>query len=209
MESPMRHTDIWKAVDTLAERHGLSASGLARRAGLDPTAFNKSKRANADGSPRWLSTESLAKVLKSVSMSLEDFAALAEGRQGHTAPLLGFAKAGSEGYFDDAGFPTGQGWDEVRFPGLETENVYALEITGDSMEPVYRSGDRIIVAPGAPVRRGDRVVVRTREGEVLAKILGRHTERMIELISLNANYGPRELSRNDVAWMARILWASQ
>lgn len=205
----MRHTDIWKAVDSLAERHGLSASGLARRAGLDPSAFNKSKRANADGSPRWLSTESLSKVLQAVGSSLEDFAALAEGRQGHTAPLLGFAKAGTEGYFDDAGFPTGQGWDEVRFPGLETENVYALEITGDSMEPVYRRGDRIIVAPGAAIRRGDRVVVRTRDGEVLAKLLGRQTERTIELISLNADYGPRELARVDLAWIARILWVSQ
>ncbi len=205
----MRHTDIWKAVDTLAERNGLSASGLARRAGLDPTAFNKSKRANADGSPRWLSTESLSKVLQAVGSSLEDFAALAEGRQGHTAPLLGFAKAGSEGYFDDAGFPTGQGWDEVRFPGLETENVYALEITGDSMEPVYRRGDRIIVAPGAAVRRGDRVVVRTRDGEVFAKLLGRQTERTIELISLNSDNGPRELARADLAWIARILWVSQ
>ena len=205
----MRHTDIWKAVDSLAERNGLSASGLARRAGLDPTAFNKSKRTNADGSPRWLSTESLSKVLQAMNSSLEDFAALAEGRQGHTAPLLGFAKAGSEGYFDDAGFPTGQGWDEVRFPGLETENVYALEITGDSMEPVYRRGDRIIVAPGADIRRGDRVVVRTKDGEVLAKLLGRQTERMIELISINADYGPRELARVDLAWIARILWVSQ
>ncbi len=205
----MRHTDIWKAVDSLAERNGLSASGLARRAGLDPTAFNKSKRTNADGSPRWLSTESLSKVLQAMNSSLEDFAALAEGRQGHTAPLLGFAKAGSEGYFDDAGFPTGQGWDEVRFPGLETENVYALEITGDSMEPVYRRGDRIIVAPGADIRRGDRVVVRTKDGEVLAKLLGRQTERMIELISINADYSPRELARVDLAWIARILWVSQ
>jgi phage repressor protein C with HTH and peptisase S24 domain len=205
----MRHTDIWKGIDTLAERHGLSPSGLARRAGLDPTAFNKSKRMTADGSPRWLSTESLAKVLGAVNASLEDFAALAEGRQGHTAPLLGFAKAGSDGYFDDAGFPIGNGWEEVRFPGLETETVYALEITGDSMEPVYRSGDRIVVAPGVPVRRGDRVVVRTRNGEVLAKVLGRQTERTIELISLNPNYPPRELLRTDLHWMGRILWASQ
>jgi phage repressor protein C with HTH and peptisase S24 domain len=205
----MRHTDIWKAVDALAERNGLSTSGLARRAGLDPTAFNKSKRAAADGSPRWLSTESLAKVLQAVGASLEDFAALAEGRQGHSAPLLGFAKAGSDGYFDDAGLPTGDGWEEVRFPGLETPDVYALEITGDSMEPVYRSGDRIVIAPGAPVRRGDRVVVRTREGEVLAKVLGRQTEKTVELLSLNPTYPPRELARNSVAWMARILWASQ
>ncbi len=205
----MRHTDIWKAVDALAERNGLSASGLARRAGLDPTAFNKSKRANADGSPRWLSTESLSKVLQAVGSSLEDFAALAEGRQGHTVPLLGFAKAGSGRYFDDAGFPTGQGWEEVRFPGLETENAYALEITGDSMEPVYRHGDRILAVPGAAVRRGDRIVVRTRDGEVLAKLLGRQTERTIELISLNAEYGAREFARADLAWIARILWVSQ
>jgi phage repressor protein C with HTH and peptisase S24 domain len=205
----MQHNDIWKAIDSLADQHGLSASGLARRAGLDPTAFNKSKRVTPSGSPRWLSTESLSKALQAVGASLEDFAALAQGRQGHIAPLLGFAKAGSDGCFDDAGFPTGDNWEEVRFPGLETENVYALEISGDSMEPVYRRGDRIVVAPGVAVRRGDRVVVRTKQGEVLAKVLGRQTERMVELIPLNPAYDPRELSRNDLAWMARILWASQ
>jgi len=205
----MQHADIWKAIDSLADRHGLSASGLARRAGLDPTAFNRSKRVTPDGSPRWLSTESLSKALRAVGASLEDFAALAEGRQGHTAPLLGFAKAGSDGHFDDAGFPIGDAWEEVRFPGLESGDVYALEISGDAMAPVYRRGDRIVVAPGVAVRRGDRVVVRTRKGEVLAKVLGRQTERFIELISLNPAADPRELARDDLAWMARILWASQ
>jgi phage repressor protein C with HTH and peptisase S24 domain len=205
----MQHADIWKAIDSLADRHGLSASGLARRAGLDPTAFNRSKRVTPDGSPRWLSTESLSKALRAVGASLEDFAALAEGRQGHTAPLLGFAKAGSDAHFDDAGFPIGDNWEEVRFPGLESGDVYALEISGDAMAPVYRRGDRIVVAPGVAVRRGDRVVVRTRKGEVLAKVLGRQTERIIELISLNPAADPRELARDDLAWMARILWASQ
>jgi phage repressor protein C with HTH and peptisase S24 domain len=205
----MRHAAIWKAIDELAARHGLSTSGLAKRAGLDPTAFNKSKRKAADGSPRWLSTESLARALDAVGTSLEDFAALAEGRQGRIAPLLGFAKAGNDGYFDDAGFPAGDGWEDVRFPGLETDAVYALEITGDSMEPVYRRGDRIVVAPGAPTRKGDRVVAKTKDGEVLAKVLGRNTERMVELLSLNPNYPPREIARADLAWMARILWASQ
>jgi phage repressor protein C with HTH and peptisase S24 domain len=205
----MRHSDIWKGVDTLAEKHGLSPSGLAKKAGLDATAFNKSKRLQPDGSPRWLSTESLVKALDAVGASLEDFAALAEGRRGHTAPLLGFAKAGNDGYFDDAGFPVGDGWEEIRFPGLETEDVYALEITGDSMEPVYRRGDRIVVAPGMTIRKGDRVVARTKDGEVLAKVLGRMTERTVELLSLNPAYPPRELVRGELAWMARILWASQ
>jgi phage repressor protein C with HTH and peptisase S24 domain len=53
------------------------------------------------------------------------------------------------------------------------------------------------------------VVARTKEGEVLAKVLGRMTERTVELLSLNPSYAPRELARNDLAWMARILWASQ
>lgn len=205
----MRHSELWKGIDALAARHGYSASGLAKQAGLDPTAFNKSKRIQPDGSPRWLSTESLIKALDAVGATLEDFAAIAEGRQGHSAPLLGFAKAGNDGYFDDAGFPTGDGWDEVRFPGLETENVYALEISGDSMEPVYRKGDRIVVAPDLNVRKGDRVVVKTKDGEILAKELGRQTDRMVELISLNPSYKPRELPKSELAWMARILWASQ
>src|SRR5262245_3984645 len=202
----MRHGDIWKAIDNLAAKHGLSASGLAKKAGLDPTAFNKSKRVQPDGSARWLSTESLVKTLDAVGTSLEDFAALAEGRRGHTAPLLGFAKAGNDGYFDDAGFPSGDGWEEVRFPGLATENVYALEITGDSMEPVYRRGDRIVVAPGISVRKGDRVVARTKDGEVLAKELGKMTERSVELLSLNPSYPARDLPRGQLAWIARILW---
>jgi phage repressor protein C with HTH and peptisase S24 domain len=77
------------------------------------------------------------------------------------------------------------------------------------MEPMYRAGDIVIVQPGAAVRRGDRVVVRTRSGEVMAKLLGRRNDQTIELISLNPAHKPRELAVTDVDWIARILWASQ
>ena len=59
----IRHAEIWRAIDRLAAKHGLTASGLARRAGLDATAFNKSKRKGPSGKPRWPSTESVAKIL--------------------------------------------------------------------------------------------------------------------------------------------------
>jgi phage repressor protein C with HTH and peptisase S24 domain len=205
----MRHADLWKALDKLAARNGLSASGLARAAGLDATAFNKSKRDGPDGQPRWLSTESLSRALDAVGASLDDFAALVDGRGGRTAPLLGFAKAGNDGYFDEEGYPMGDKWDEVRFPGLGDETVYVLEVSGDSMEPVYRSGDRIVVAPGLPARKGDRVVARLKNGEVLAKQLGKINERTVELLSLNPDYAPRQLPRSELASIAKILWASQ
>jgi len=205
----MKHRDIWRGLDALAAHHGLTPSGLARRAGLDPTAFNPSKREGADGRPRWPSTESLARVLESVGSRFEDFAALVDGRRGAIAPLIGFAQAGQDGFFDDAGFPVGGGWEEVRFPGLETESVYALEISGDSMEPAYRAGDRIIVSPGSEVKPGDRVVAKTLDGEVMAKVLARKNTRTVELASLNPAYPTRSFKPIEIAWLARILWASQ
>lgn len=207
----MRHADVWNAIDALAARHGLTPSALARRAGLDPTAFNRSKRLGADGvKPRWPSTESIAKAIDAVGATFDDFAALIDGAEQRTAPLLGFAQAGNDGYFDDAGFPVGEGWEEVRFPGLSGASVYALEISGDSMSPVYRPGDRIIVAPGGEApRKGDRVVVKTRAGEVMAKEVGRAGPREIELVSINPAYPSRVLKHSEIAWVARIVWASQ
>jgi len=208
----LTHAQVWSAVDRLAARAGLSASGLARRAGLDPTTFNKSKRVTPAGRERWPSTESIAKALTATGTPLETFVALIEPSTGMAAravPLLGFAEAGAGGYFDDGGFPAGEGWDEIAFPAVTDEHAYALEVSGQSMEPAYRDGDIILVSPSAPIRRGDRVVVRTKDGEVLAKELKRKTAKSIELKSLNAQHPDRTLAIADVVWIARILWASQ
>lgn len=207
----MKHAQIWKALDALAARRQLTASGLARAAGLDPTTFNKSKRVSSDGKPRWPSTESVTRALEAVGSNYEEFAALIAGRSGgagRAIPIVGMARAGADGFFDETGFPVGAE-ETVRFPGLGDDRVYALEIAGDSMEPLYRSGDVVIVQPGAPVRRGDRVVVRTRQGEVLAKQVGRRNEESIELLSLNPAHAARKLSMTEIDWVARIVWASQ
>jgi phage repressor protein C with HTH and peptisase S24 domain len=208
----LTHAQVWSAIDRLADRAGLSASGLARRAGLDPTTFNKSKRITPQGRARWPSTESIAKALAATGASIEIFVELIKSDAGpaaRTVPLLGFAESGAGGYFDDAGFPVGEGWGEIAFPSVSDEPAYALEISGQSMQPAYRNGDVILVSPAAPVRRGDRVVVRTRSGEVMAKALKRWTAKSIELSSLNAEHGDRTLAATDVLWIARILWASQ
>jgi phage repressor protein C with HTH and peptisase S24 domain len=207
----LTHGQIWTALDRLAERTGLSPSGLAKRSGLDPTTFNKSKRVTPDGRERWPSTESVAKALAAANSSIDTFVQLIgdAARTTPSVPLLGFAQAGAGGSFDDNGFPAGKGWDEVASPSINDEHAYALEISGDSMKPVYRDGDVIVVSPGTPIRRGDRVVVKTRGGEVMVKEMKRRTAKTLELQSLNPSHADRILAANDVEWIARIVWASQ
>jgi phage repressor protein C with HTH and peptisase S24 domain len=221
----LSHDRVWAAIDALAARYSLSVSGLAKLAGLDSTAFNKSKRLSADGRPRWPSTESLSKIMEATGASLDEFVMLLENRavarrngyaaadalpgQRPTVPLVGFAQAGAGGFFDDAGFPAGHGLDLVELPARATEASYALKVQGDSMLPLYRDGDVLIVEPGASVRKGDRVVVKTAGGEVMAKVLERQTPQAVALISLNPAHPNRELPMAEVEWVARIVWASQ
>lgn len=209
----LSHEQIWTAIDRLAERHGFSASGLARRAGLDATSFNRSKRIGPDGRKRWPSTESVSKVLSATGASLDEFLRLIEVREGPARtmiPLVGMTQAGAGRLFTDEGMPTsGPGWEEIEFPDLGDDRAFALEVQGDSMAPLYRDGDVLIVSPTAGVRKGDRVVVRLAAGEVLAKELKRKTARTIELASLNPDHEDRVVNVSDIAWIGRVMWVRQ
>ena len=210
---PLSHAKLWKAVDNLARREGLSPSGLARRAGLDATSFNPSKRFGAGDPrrPRWPSTESVTLILQATGVSLADFAALADDapQTASTVPLLGLARAGQDGFFDDAGLPAGDGWEQTELPRAK-DSLFSLQITGDSMAPLYREGDRVIVdQEETRVRRGDRVVARLTTGETVAKEVTSLTARAVTLSSINPDYPPRVVPRREIEWMARILWVSQ
>jgi len=209
--APLTHGQIWTALDRLADRAGLSASGLAKKSGLDPTTFNRSKRTTADGRERWPTTESVAKALAATNSTMTAFVLLIgePAPTGQAVPLLGLAKAVAGNHFDDGGFPSGKGWDEVGLPCVHDEHAYALEISGDQMKPAYRDGDVVVVSPGTPIRRGDRVVVKAKSGEVMIRELKRRTARTLELQSLNPSQADRTLPADDVKWIARIVWASQ
>ena len=82
-------------------------------------------------------------------------------------------------------------------------------VQGESMMPLYRDGDTLIVDPEAQVRRGDRVVVKTTSGEIMAKVLQRNGPEEIELASLNPAHADRSFALSEIDWIARIVWASQ
>ena len=204
------HAQIWAALDRLAALAGLSPSGLAKKAGLDPTTFNKSKRITPDGGragPR--PSRSRSRWPRPAAASKLRPADRREGAPpGQGVPLIGFAQAGRDGYFDDAGFPAGKGWDEIRFRRSTTSmptRSRSPAIDGAGLSRRHHH----LVSPAASIRRGDRVVVKTREGEVMVKELKRRTAKTVELRSINTEHGDRSLPVRDVEWIARVMWASQ
>jgi len=213
MATMLTHPQVWGAIDRLAARYGFSASGLAKKAGLDPTSFNRSKRITPEGRPRWPSTESIAKILQATGATIDEFVSLLSQKKGRRPakplPVTGLAQAGSGGYFDTSGFPAGSGWDEIPFPNVNDEHAYALEISGPSMEPLYRKGDIIVVSPAASVRKGDRVVMKTKNGEVAAVELKRKASKIVQVVALTPGHRDRTLPASDILWIARIVWSSQ
>jgi phage repressor protein C with HTH and peptisase S24 domain len=208
----LTHAQIWAAIDRLAARAGLSASGLAKRAGLDPTTFNKSKRVTREGRERWPSTESVAKSLAATGASLDEFVGLISERPSdaaHKLRMLALAQATGAGHFDPRGQPTGSDWGEIAFPMLTGAQAYALKIAGEELAPIYRDGAILVISPPSPPHRGDRVLLMTRAGELMLVELRNPPGTSIDVRSLAAGQAERALAADDVAWMARIVWASQ
>ena len=84
-----------------------------------------------------------------------------------------------------------------------------MEISGDALKPAYRDGDVVVVSQRAPIHRGDRVVVKTRDGEVMIKELKRRNARTLEFASVNSAHADRTLAVADIDWIARIVWVRQ
>jgi len=209
----LTHGDLWRAIDRLAAKRGITVSRLARQSGLDPTTFNKSKRTARGGRPRWPSTESISKILTATGISMIDFVSHVGQGDGPGAvrglPLFGLTEVAAAGPFDGRGQTAEHVWDEIPFPALADPTAFAIEVSGSTLEPIYREGDILVVSPSASIRRGDRVVIATRFGEAAVKVLVRQTTKRIDVRSINPTQPDRSIIIQDVAWIARIVWASQ
>jgi phage repressor protein C with HTH and peptisase S24 domain len=226
----LQHGDVWRGIDRLAAKHGLSASGLARRAGLDPTAFNPSKRITREGRPRWPSTESVAKILAVTGESFSSFVQLtgAAGSSGGTGlddvagtrmmparpqaralPIIVLERMSESECFSADGQPKGEAWGRMSFGTVNDRGAFAIEISGRDLDPIYRDGDVVVVSPSAEIRRGDRVVLQGGDGSVRIRKVGRQDADGVLLEPVAGAGSGEYVASADTRWIARILWASQ
>lgn len=162
----IRPDDLWEALDALALEQGLTPSGLARAAGLDPTTFNPSRRFGAQGDMRWMALPSLLRALDCLKISPAQFMQTLEGQGRGAAQGVGRRVRGlplsrlyNAGLFDKTGHPTGGAWENVTLPCAITGNAYAVRVDTDAMEPYLRSGSSLVVMPDIRPRQCDRVLL--------------------------------------------------
>ena len=110
-------------------------------------------------------------------------------------PVVSYTTAGmANDYEDMANF-----LDEKIETDCRDPNCFALIVEGDSMEPVIRAGDRVIVMPNSETQTGDIVVARRKDThEVFVKLV--HFSdggKRVKFTSYNPAYPPLEFSRRD------------
>jgi phage repressor protein C with HTH and peptisase S24 domain len=211
----LTHEQIWRGVDRLALRNGLSPSGLAKRAGLDPTTFNKSKRVTQDGKQRWPGTESLSKILEATQTSMADFVALIDempaSQSRHSDLKLKSIRVSkiTDTSFDASGFPIDGDWEEVEFPAIDDPRAYMVELDRDLAQEFCRPGSILVISPSSSVRRHDRVMAKAKSSEVIFGTVKRKTTQQYTIVETASDDRERILQIRDIAWIARIVWVSQ
>jgi len=206
------HDQIWAAIDRLADSRGFSASGLARQAGLDPTAFNRSKRISPNGKPRWPSTESLAKILAVTDCTMRDLLSLIEGAapDAPSIPILAYNDARS-------GKNTPRAKAEHYTPRFDLDApdmdmTFALVVEDNRLSPLFRNGSTLILSRHNKAGAQDRILFYHTEMGLCAGIVEQTTKKSLMISMPDANNSgaliSEQISEDDLSWAARILWAS-
>ena len=120
-------------------------------------------------------------------------------------PFITMKDAHKKKVFDDNGIPIAKAWDKFSFPDLGDEKAFAIEISNDAAAPAFRSGHVVVVSPNAELRKGDPVVLKMPDGCQVLK-LSRQTARKVEFKPFNTSHDDVVLQRDEVEWMARIVW---
>ena len=93
----------------------------------------------------------------------------------------------------------------LRENGLDPAQLSAIRVIGDSMDPLLRGGDEILVdRTPRPFREGVHVI---RLGDALhVKLLQAVPPDRLRLISKNPAYEPVEVAMEDVDVVGRVVW---
>jgi len=118
-------------------------------------------------------------------------------------PVVSWAAAGKATDYQDLATQI----DETVGSHVTDPNAFAVIIEGDSMEPEFKAGDRVVVAPNLEARNGDVVLAKLVKGGVLLKKFKRTGTNgtTIRLRSENRDYEDMELAAEDLDFVYPVM----
>ncbi|XUU59764.1 S24 family peptidase [Erythrobacter sp. HA6-11] len=100
-------------------------------------------------------------------------------------------------------FRFSQAW--LREQGLEAAQLSAITVEGDSMEPLLRDGDEILVDRTLRPFRDGVHVVRFNDSLMVKRVASAGAGRLA-LLSQNLAYPPIEVSADEIEIIGRVVW---
>jgi phage repressor protein C with HTH and peptisase S24 domain len=199
----------------LAKNKGVSLAALSEMLGRNPSYLQQFIR---KGSPRKLEEQdrtTLARFFGVSEAELRDpqeksYAKLSERESGGwiEVPRLDLgasagpgAIAGAEHAFDS--FRFSRRW--LAEQGLESAQLAALRVEGDSMEPLLNDGDEILVDRSPRPFRDGIYVVRLGDTLMVKRVASAGAGRLV-LLSQNLAYPPIEVAAEEVTIIGRVVW---
>ena len=200
----------------LSQERGVSLAALSELLGRNPSYLQKFIR---KGPPRKLEEQDRATLARFLGVSEQEFREAKEisyinppkrreSGEWVDVPRLDLgasagpgAIAGGEGAFDT--FRFSRRW--LAEQGLESAQLSAIRVEGDSMEPLLNDGDEILVDRSPRTFRDGIHVVRLGETLMVKRVASAVPGRMA-LLSQNLAYPPVEVAADEVAIIGRVVW---
>lgn len=196
------------------ETQGFSIDQLAAKSSVTSGHIGRIERGDSSN-PRFETIEALARALNIDPADIM----FNRNREGHAVPdrafdapayipndipVVGLTKAGRGGFFNEMGYPSGEGFKKVHRPiDVKDPNAYALVVEGDSMSPMLEQGWIVYVCPNHTYGPGDLVVVGRKNDEIMIKKF-RHKDGMVLLQSINPTYEPLMISPDEIHFMHKV-----
>ena len=198
----------------MAQSQGLSLAGLSEMIGRNSSYLQQFIR---KGSPRKLEERDRRKLAHFFGIAEAELGAEEEFSSPITVrgewvevprlPLDAAAGSGAlaadERPFDS--FRFSRGW--LREQGLAAGQLSAIRVAGDSMEPLLRDGDEILVDRAQRALRDGIHVVRLGDA-LMVKRLAPGGSGRATLLSQNPAYPPLEVALADLEIIGRVVWKS-
>ena len=141
-------------------------------------------------SPDWLAEGTLPKMappmLGQGAMGGAVFEAAGSLRPPRPVVVVGQAKLGDNGYYEEISSATGAGDGTVGAYSSDPE-AYALRVKGDSMFPAIRDGWYVVVEPNGNLVIGEFILVKLLTGQKMVKELLMQNEHGITVMSVNGS----------------------